>query len=37
MANAPSGAVIIIANTATVSTVLPHASPIDNGTPPIAA
>ena len=37
MANAPSGAVIIIANTATVSTVLPHASHIDNGTPPIAA
>lgn len=37
MRNAPSGAVIIIASTATDSTILPQASPAESGTEPIAA
>ena len=37
MANAPSGAVITMARTATVSTVSPQAKPNASGIPPIAA
>ena len=35
--NAPSGAVIIIASTATDKIILPQASPAARGTEPIAA
>lgn len=37
MRNAPKGAVIRIESTATVSTIFPQASPMDRGTPPMAA
>ena len=37
MANAPSGAVITIARTATVSTVSPQEKPNASGIPPMAA
>ena len=37
MKNAPRGAAIRIATTATVKTIFPQESPIARGTPPIAA